>query len=514
MKKKINVSLSLKLTLIVILVSAITIASLGFVNLYLVSIHYEDVFFENPFYQTVSSHVQTLNILIGTSEILHDREKVMNKTYEFLNSIPLEYRDNILKITINLINGEDELVVFYSTDNATIGNISNPYIQDTKRGLIACNKDAFVNDNVWFIGDHSENSHQLIMLSPINYTGEIEGTYELILTMNDAYAKFEEKIENRVQWMSLISTISLFFLVFSFLFLLRRAIVRPIIKFRDSARFIGKGNLDIKVEVKSRDELGELASAFNNMANDLKESRDKIEQYNKILENLLKQKDEFIGQLGHDLKNPLQPLVGLLPMLIEQEKDPKIKEALQVMNHNVDYMRDLIFKTLELAKLRSTDIKFDFENVKLMEETNEVIESQKLLLSEKKIDIENKIEKNIVVKADKLRLAELFKNLISNSIKYTSDNGGKIILDAKQKGSIVTVSVSDSGIGMTAEQLKYAFDEFYRADKSTKITDSVGLGLSICKRIIEKHGGKIWVDSPGPGKGSTFYFTLKSGNEK
>ena len=184
------------------------------------------------------------------------------------------------------------------------------------------------------------------------------------------------------------------------------------------------------------------------------------------------------------------------------------------MNHNVDYMRDLIFKTLELAKLRSTDIKFDFENVNLMEETNEVIESQKLLLSEKKIDIENKIEKNIVVKADKLRLAELFKNLISNSIKYTSDNGGKITLNAKQKGSIVTVSVSDFGIGMTEEQLKYAFDEFYRADKSTKQTDSVGLGLSICKRIVEKHGGKIWVDSPGPGKGSTFYFTLKSGNEK
>jgi signal transduction histidine kinase len=332
--------------------------------------------------------------------------------------------------------------------------------------------------------------------------------------MNDAYARFEEEYESQIKWTVLISTVSLFLLIFTFLYLLRKAIVKPIITFRDSAKVIGQGNLDTKVKINSKDELGDLATAFNKMAEDLKESRDKIYEYNNILENLLKQKDEFIGQLGHDLKNPLQPLVGLLPMLIEQEKDPKIKEALELMNRNAEYMKDLIFKTLQLAKLRSSDVKFDIENLNLSNESNGVIESQKLLFKENKIDVENKIAKDILVKADKLRLAELFNNLITNSVKYMKENGGKITLNAKQENNIVTVSITDNGKGMTKEQLKRIFDEFYRADTFVKLKESVGLGLSICKRIVEKHGGEIWAESPGLDKGSTFYFTLKSSNEK
>ena len=89
-----------------------------------------------------------------------------------------------------------------------------------------------------------------------------------------------------------------------------------------------------------------------------------------------------------------------------------------------------------------------------------------------------------------------------------------ITIDAKKEKNIVTVSLKDTGIGMTKDQSKKIFDEFYKADRTTSEYKSSGLGLSICKRIIEKHDGKIWVESPGPGKGSTFYFTLKSADEK
>ena len=103
MKKRINFSISLKLTLIVIFVSAITIASIGFVNLYFFNINYEDIFFENPYYETAASHIQALNETIGNNSILNDKNMLKNKTNEFLISIPPEYRDNILKIT-TLIN--------------------------------------------------------------------------------------------------------------------------------------------------------------------------------------------------------------------------------------------------------------------------------------------------------------------------------------------------------------------------------------------------------------------------
>ena len=86
-----------------------------------------------------------------------------------------------------------------------------------------------------------------------------------------------------------------------------------------------------------------------------------------------------------------------------------------------------------------------------------------------------------------------------------------ISINANKQQDIVTISVKDNGIGMTKEQLDRIFDEFYMADESRRKKDSSGLGLPISKRIVEKHGGKIWVESPGPGKGSTFFFTLKTG---
>ena len=92
-----------------------------------------------------------------------------------------------------------------------------------------------------------------------------------------------------------------------------------------------------------------------------------------------------------------------------------------------------------------------------------------------------------------------------------SPNGVMCHLKALERNDMIQVSIQDTGIGMTEEQIKKVFDEFYKADISTHELHSSGLGLSICKRIVEKHGGKIWVESPGPGKGSIFYFTLKKG---
>ena len=124
------------------------------------------------------------------------------------------------------------------------------------------------------------------------------------------------------------------------------------------------------------------------------------------------------------------------------------------------------------------------------------------------INLTNKIQKNINVKADRLRLNELFNNLLINSIKYSHKNGGDIIVDANENKEMITISIKDTGIGMTEKQLTNIFNEFYKADDSRHDLDSTGLGLSICKKIVKKHGGEIWAESQGKGKGSTFYFTI------
>jgi signal transduction histidine kinase len=135
------------------------------------------------------------------------------------------------------------------------------------------------------------------------------------------------------------------------------------------------------------------------------------------------------------------------------------------------------------------------------------------LLKNNKISLINNISDPININFDKLRIEELINNLLNNSVKYSKDSG-KIIIDSKYDEDYVTISIKDNGIGMTEKQIQFMFDEFYKADESRHDFDSSGLGLTISRKIIEKHGGKIWAESNGLGKGSTFYFTLPLNSEK
>lgn len=364
----------------------------------------------------------------------------------------------------------------------------------------------------------------------------------------------------------LIVTISLYsgvFIIVSFLlifFLFNYFISAPIGELTKGVRNMGKGTLGYEVKIQSKDEIGELATAFNAMSADLKVSRDHLEQYSKNLEKLvaertkeleektrrleqinkdltvareelsvlnknleqrvhertkevetlLKQKDEFITQLGHDLKNPLGPLINLIPLLEEQEKDTAKKEMLAVLHRNASYMKNLVVKTLELAVLNSPNTRFSMETLNLCNEVNTIIENKKILFEERHTTVINTIDPALSIKADRLRFEELLTNIFENSTKYCQRQC-KITIDAKKEHDFVVISITDNGIGMTTEQIERIFDEFYKADYARHDIQNTGLGMSICKRIVEKHGGRIWVESPGPGEGITVFFTMPAG---
>jgi len=267
-----------------------------------------------------------------------------------------------------------------------------------------------------------------------------------------------------------------------------------------------------KAEKEIKEKNMDLKVAHEKLSSLNKDLEQKVKERTAEVEKLLLQKDEFIGQLGHDLKNPLNPLVNLLPLLEEREHDPETKKIFEVVNRNVEYMRNLVVKTVELARLNSPNTELTINETSLLDEVNNVVEKNKLALEENSMKINNNIDGNIIVKADKLRIEELFDNLIINAIKYSKDMG-TITIDAKEDKNFVTVSVKDTGIGITEEQLSHIFDEFYKADDARHDFDSSGLGLPICKRIVERHGGKIWAESSGEEKGTTFYFTIPSGSE-
>jgi PAS domain S-box-containing protein len=271
-------------------------------------------------------------------------------------------------------------------------------------------------------------------------------------------------------------------------------------------------NVSRDITEQKRDEI-KLEKAHRELKELNEKLEDKVKDRTKQIQNLLHQKDEFINQLGHDLKNPLGPLVNLLPIVEKEEKDPKLKEIIQVINRNVIYMKNLVIKTIQLARLNSPKTEFNYEDANLLEILNSVIDSNRLLLKNSNIVLNNNITENININIDKLRIEELLNNLLNNSIKYSKDSG-KIIIDYKNDEDFITISIKDNGIGMTDKQIQHMFEEFYKADEARHDFDSSGLGLSISRKIVEKHGGKIWAESDGIDRGSTFYFTLPKKSEK
>jgi PAS domain S-box-containing protein len=236
----------------------------------------------------------------------------------------------------------------------------------------------------------------------------------------------------------------------------------------------------------------------------------KVKERTADVEKLLKQKDEFIDQLGHDLKTPLTPLIILLPIIKEREQDPHLKELLEVISNNLYYMKNLVIKTLTLAQLNTPNITLSFQDKNLFEYVQDILTMDRPLFEGKQVIIENNIPKDTMVQADLIQIKELFDNLISNAVKYSQGNDVRLTLGATKQDKMILVSVKDSGIGLEPHQIQHVFDEFYKADSSRHDLESTGLGLSICRRIVEQHGGKMWVESLGKGEGSTFFFTLKS----
>jgi len=272
------------------------------------------------------------------------------------------------------------------------------------------------------------------------------------------------------------------------------------------------GNIALGQDITERKKYEDKINKQNEELNDINKNLEEIvkERTNQI-QHLLRQKDEFINQLSHDLKTPLTPMMVLLPLLKEKIKNKKDNESFEVILRNVYFMKDLVNKTIDLAKLNSGIIELEFENIKLNEELEYVVSNNQVLFDQNNIKFINKIKNPIYVYADKIRLDEIFNNLITNAIKYSPNKGGKIFIEGREDKNIITISVKDTGVGMDSDQIQCIFDEFYKVDDSRHELDSSGLGLTITKKIIEKHGGKIWVESEGKGKGSTFYFTLKKG---
>jgi PAS domain S-box-containing protein len=241
--------------------------------------------------------------------------------------------------------------------------------------------------------------------------------------------------------------------------------------------------------------------------------QEKVKEETQKISYLLSQKEQFIIQLSHDLRTPLGPILNLLKILRSHETEPEEQEMLEVIQTNADYLRNLVSKSIEIARLNSQNVASKPSEIFLRAVIDTYVENKRYLLKTKGIVVENTIDPNLIVLYDEYELEVLLANLLENAINYNTENG-RVFCSARMERTCVEVSIQDTGVGMTQQQISHAFEEFYKADDSRHHLQSTGLGLSICKRIVEKHGGRIWIESKGLGKGISVFFTIPFDSER
>jgi len=285
-------------------------------------------------------------------------------------------------------------------------------------------------------------------------------------------------------------------------FLAKKAL-RPVDEITRTAKKIEAGSLNERLKVAGpKDEIGRLAETFNDMI--------------ARLELSFKQMKQFTADASHELKTPLTVLKGEMEIALKTEKTVEgLRNILQSSLEEIDKMNAIVKSLLDLARIDSR-IKLAKDKVKLDEIIEERFNQTMPLARYKGVDMKIIKNEKVIIFGDMLRIGQLIFNLIDNSIKYTV-KGGRIEISLEHEDGWAIITVLDTGIGIAKEDIPYIFDRFYRVDKARTSASGggeggVGLGLSICKEIVDAHEGRIDVESDA-GKGSIFRIYLPVANK-
>lgn len=281
---------------------------------------------------------------------------------------------------------------------------------------------------------------------------------------------------------------------------LMRSISRPIYELERGMHAIAQGDLTHQLALASNEEteFGRLAASYHTMANQLSE-----------LERL---RAEFVGVASHELKTPINVIIGYLELLQEGiygDLTPKQKEILQTVNKQANTLTRLVKRLLDISRFEASGGKIEVRQVDLRRFLTTLEASFSVLANQRDISFTVDHHGGLPAKVywDEDRINEVLGNLVSNAFKFTP-HGGKVALSVTPVDGKVVITVADTGAGISAEQLPHIFDKFFQADNQAQAaTKGTGLGLAIAKEIVEAHGGQTTVESR-VGEGTTFVVTL------
>lgn len=425
-------------------------------------------------------------------QILAEGQIVANAAIQYLyGGTPISKTNDILEYVSNYSSTDiillDSYGYVYATSNPNhkkfIGNqLLTKDLEMLRQGKILEKKDFF--DDVLKMEVHSYEI-------PILYREVFQGT----IVMNTPMQEIKEPLRRVYQiiWMSAILAIvasSIIIYYFS-----QRIIIKPLEKINSVAGKISQGEVGKRVDIKSDDEIGELAKSFNSMADSLQE-----------VEN---NRRTFISNVSHELRSPITSIKGFIGGILDGII-PKEKETyyLSIAYEEIQRLTRLINDLLDLSAIDAGKFTLSIQEQDINEIVRLSIIKFETIIKSKKINVDVWLDdKDVYVLADKDKIIQVVTNLVDNATKHVEE-GGNIDIRTKVKGQKVFVSIYNDGPNIPEEDAKRIWERFYKSDKSRTTKVSTGLGLSIVRRIITQHGEDIWFENK-ENKGVKFIFTLK-----
>ncbi len=306
------------------------------------------------------------------------------------------------------------------------------------------------------------------------------------------------------------ATVILVFTALSIGLWIYRSIATPLVKLKKATQNIKEGNLDFVLDVEGDDEFSELCRDFEEMRKRLKESAEE-----KVL--LDKENKELISNISHDLKTPITAVKGYVEGIMDGVADTpeKMDRYVKTIYNKTNEMDHLINELTFYSKIDTNRIPYTFSKLNVEDYFGDCAEEVGLELETRGIELvyANYVESGVLVIVDGEQIRRVIHNIISNAIKYMDKPKGIIQIRVKDVGDFIQVEIEDNGKGIAAKDIAYIFDRFYRTDVSRNSSKGgSGIGLSIVKKILEDHGGKVWATSR-LGIGTIMYFVLRKYQE-
>jgi signal transduction histidine kinase len=323
---------------------------------------------------------------------------------------------------------------------------------------------------------------------------------------------------NRKAWIIMGSFAVVLILLVPLLgFVISWSFIQPVQEAQGFLTQVAKGNFGAKMDVPNRDEFGKLANQMNEMSaelHNLNESQQanarELQRLNQQLQQASKAKSEFLANMSHELRTPMNAILGFVEMLLDDiygDVPPHLREPLLDIQVNGKHLLNLINDVLDLSKIEAGRMELTLGEYSVQDLVDTIQTSLQSLALEKRLEFVAWAQQGIPLAfGDGQRIRQCLMNLAGNALKFTKQ--GRVEVWVEQRQDQLLYRVSDTGIGIPQDQIEHVFGEFRQVDAAiTREFGGSGLGLSITKKFVEMHGGRIWVESE-LGKGSIFFFEI------